>query len=80
MIHDQENSFVTVIFILNHSLEVKIFSALVNGNNCLGATVGKYSMNLAIQKCKAVGVGVVTAKGNRLEFNSHSISDVLYQF
>ena len=44
-----------------------IFSALVNGNNCLGATVGKYCMNLAIEKCKNVGVGVVTAKGNKFE-------------
>ncbi|XP_063686888.1 LOW QUALITY PROTEIN: uncharacterized oxidoreductase YjmC-like [Bolinopsis microptera] len=39
-------------------------TALVNGNNCLGATVGKYCMNLAIQKSKEIGVGVVTAKGS----------------
>ena len=75
MIHDQENSFVTVIFILTHSLEFKIFSALVNGNNCLGATVGKYSMNLAIQKCKNVGVGVVTAKGNQLAVKYNRINE-----
>ena len=41
-----------------------VSTALVNGNNSLGATVGKYSMELAIEKCKATGVGVVTARGS----------------
>ena len=37
--------------------------ALVNGNNSMGPTVGKFCMNLAISKCRDTGVGVVTAKG-----------------
>lgn len=36
-------------------------TALVNGNNSLGATVGKFSMNLAIEKSKKTGVGLTVA-------------------
>ncbi|XP_065184547.1 uncharacterized oxidoreductase YjmC-like [Sycon ciliatum] len=39
-------------------------TALVNGNQCLGATVGQFSMDLAIQKAKESGVGWVAAHGS----------------
>ncbi|XP_066259532.1 uncharacterized oxidoreductase YjmC-like [Euwallacea similis] len=38
-----------------------IATALVNGNNTLGAVVGEYCMGLAIEKAKGVGIGMVTA-------------------
>lgn len=41
-----------------------VSTALVNGNNSLGATVGKFCMRKAMEKCKSTGVGVVTAKGS----------------
>lgn len=37
-------------------------TAWVDGLNGLGAVVGNFCMDLAIQKAKAVGVGVVCAK------------------
>jgi len=37
-------------------------TALVNGNNLLGAVIGKYCMKLAIQKAKESGVGWVAAR------------------
>ena len=37
-------------------------TAWVDGNNGLGAVVGNFCMDLAIQKAKTVGVGVVAAK------------------
>lgn len=37
-------------------------TAWVDGHNALGATVGNFCMNLAIQKAKEVGVGWVVAK------------------
>lgn len=38
-------------------------TAWVNGNNGLGAVVGKFCMDLAIKKAKNVGIGMVVAKG-----------------
>ncbi|CAL1542127.1 unnamed protein product [Lymnaea stagnalis] len=37
-------------------------TALVDGNNCLGPVVGKYCMDIAIEKAKKVGIGWVCAK------------------
>lgn len=37
-------------------------TAWVDGQNGLGAVVGDFCMDLAIQKAKNIGVGVVTAK------------------
>lgn len=37
-------------------------TAWVDGNNALGAGVGRFCMDLAIQKAKNVGVGWVCAK------------------
>jgi len=41
-----------------------VATALVNGNNGLGAVVGKYCMDLALKKAKDVGIGFVTAHGS----------------
>lgn len=35
-------------------------TALVNGNNVLGPAIGKFCMNLAIEKAKETGIGMVT--------------------
>ena len=37
-------------------------TALVDGKNLLGPYVGKYCMNLAIEKAKKVGIGMVTVR------------------
>lgn len=39
-------------------------TAWVDGRNGLGAVIGNYCMDLAIDKARTVGVGVVTAKGS----------------
>ncbi|KAJ8916325.1 hypothetical protein NQ315_005020 [Exocentrus adspersus] len=39
-------------------------TVLVNGNNGLGAVVGKFCMDLAIKKAKEVGVGIVVVHGS----------------
>jgi len=39
-------------------------TALINGNNSLGAVVGNYAMDVAIKKAKNTGVGWVTVKGS----------------
>jgi len=39
-------------------------TALVDGNNSLGAVVGNYAMNLAITKAKETGVAWVTVRGS----------------
>lgn len=41
----------------------KTATAYVNGENLLGPVVGNFAMQLAIQKAKDSGVGMVTAKG-----------------
>ncbi|XP_020278475.1 uncharacterized protein LOC109852065 [Pseudomyrmex gracilis] len=38
--------------------------ALVDGKNALGQVVGKYCMELAIEKAKKFGIGMVTARGS----------------
>lgn len=38
--------------------------ALVDGKNTLGQVVGKYCMELAIEKAKKFGIGMVTARGS----------------
>lgn len=42
-------------------------TAWVDGKNGLGAVVGNFCMDLAIQKAKNVGVGVVAAKRKKPE-------------
>ena len=39
-------------------------TAWVDGNNLLGSTVSKFSMDLAIRKAKEFGIGWVVAKGS----------------
>ena len=39
-------------------------TALVEGNNSLGATVGNFAMRLAIQKAKETGVGWISVRGS----------------
>ncbi|KAH9499210.1 hypothetical protein Btru_004456 [Bulinus truncatus] len=41
-----------------------VSTALVDGNNCLGPVVGKYCIDVAIQKAKTSGIGWVSAKGS----------------
>ena len=40
-----------------------VSTALVDGRNLLGAVVGNFCMQLAIQKAKQTGIGWVVAKG-----------------
>lgn len=40
-----------------------VATALVDGNNGLGAVVGKYCMDLAIKKAKGAGIAMVVAHG-----------------
>ena len=39
-------------------------TALVDGNNGLGAVVGNFAMNLAINKARETGVGWVSVRGS----------------
>lgn len=39
-------------------------TALVDGNNLFGPTVGKFAMDIAVQKAKEAGVGWVSVKGS----------------
>ncbi|XP_069110958.1 uncharacterized oxidoreductase YjmC-like [Argopecten irradians] len=41
-----------------------VATALIDGNNLLGPVVGKYAMDIAIQKAKSAGVGIVTVRGS----------------
>lgn len=41
-------------------------TAWVDGKNLLGPVVGKFCMNLAIQKAKQCGIGWVVAKGKEM--------------
>merc|ERR550519_1132179 len=45
-------------------LKEKGCTAWVDGNNLLGSTVSRYSMDLAINKAKEFGIGWVVAKGS----------------
>lgn len=40
--------------------------AWVNGKNGLGAVVGNFCMDLAIDKARKLGIGFVVAKGKQL--------------
>ena len=44
-------------------LKENFATALVDGNNLLGAVVGTFCMELAIRKAKEHGVGFVTCRG-----------------
>lgn len=48
-------------------------TAWVDGLNGLGAVVGNFCMDLAIQKAKTVGVGVVCAKSDLIKFSCQLI-------
>ena len=48
-----------------------VATALVDGNNGLGAVVGNYSMELAMKKAKDVGIGWVAARSNNLILRFH---------
>ncbi|XP_033761815.1 uncharacterized oxidoreductase YjmC-like [Pecten maximus] len=41
-----------------------VATALIDGNNLLGPVVGKFAMDVAIQKAKTAGVGIVTVRGS----------------
>lgn len=41
-----------------------VSTALVEGHNLLGAVVGNFCMDLAIEKAKQTGIGWVVARGN----------------
>jgi len=41
-----------------------VSTALINGNNSLGAVVGNFAMDVAIEKAKVTGVGWVTVRGS----------------
>ena len=47
----------------------KAATAHVDGRNLLGPVVGNFAMQLAIQKAKESGVGMVTAKGSLIGVN-----------
>lgn len=51
-------------------------TAWVDGQNGLGAVIGNFCMDLAIQKAKNVGVGWVCAKGNLKSFNLMFVSKI----
>lgn len=55
-------------------------TAWVDGKNGLGAVVGNFCMDLAIQKAKNVGVGVVAAKGSNHYGCLRMLSSVLDYF
>ena len=49
-------------------------TAWVDGHHCLGAVVGNFCMDLAIEKAKKIGVGWVSAKGIiALSYRSNSL-------
>lgn len=39
-------------------------TALVDGNNGMGAVIGKFCMDLAIKKARDCGIAIVTARGS----------------
>lgn len=41
-----------------------VSTAWVDGRNGLGAVVGNWCMDLAIEKAKTTGIGIVSAKGS----------------
>ncbi|XP_048746557.2 uncharacterized protein LOC125659053 [Ostrea edulis] len=45
-------------------LKETVATALVEGNNILGPAVGKFAIDVAIQKAKTAGIGLVTVKGS----------------
>lgn len=45
-------------------LKETVATAWVDGSNALGAVVGNFCMNLAMEKAKTVGIGMVSAKGS----------------
>lgn len=50
-----------------HSPEIvrqTVATALVEGHNLLGPVVGKFAVDLAIQKAKEAGIGMVTVRGS----------------
>jgi len=55
-------------------------TALIDGNNSLGAVVGNFAMGVAIEKAKETGVGWVTVKGsNHFGIAGHYSAQALQQ-
>ena len=56
----------------------KAATAYVDGRNLLGPVVGNFAMQLAIQKAKESGVGMVTAKGSLIGVNIYIYTEVFH--
>ena len=55
-------------------------TALIEGNNSLGAVVGNFAMGVAIEKAKSTGVGWVTVRGsNHFGIAGHYSAQALSQ-
>ena len=55
-------------------------TALIEGNNSLGAVVGNFAMGVAIEKARSTGVGWVTARGsNHFGIAGHYSAQALSQ-
>ena len=55
-------------------------TALIEGNNSLGAVVGNFAMGVAIEKAKTTGVGWVTVRGsNHFGIAGHYSAQALSQ-
>lgn len=55
-----------------------VATAHVDGNNLLGPVVGKFSMNLAIEKAKQAGIGLVVAKRNSFSINNNKFIEIFF--
>ncbi|XP_067678012.1 uncharacterized oxidoreductase YjmC-like [Haliotis asinina] len=62
-VHDIESG-ITASNAVPSIIKESATTAHVDGNNVLGPVVGNFSMDLAIQKAKSAGVGMVAAKGS----------------
>lgn len=51
-------------------LKETVATAWVDGQNGLGPVVGKFCIDLAVEKAKNCGVGWVAAKSKKFKFNS----------
>lgn len=55
-------------------------TAWVDGLNGLGAVVGNFCMDLAIEKAKNTGVGVVCAKSSSIDLDENELLTILFCF
>ena len=57
-----------------------VSTALIDGNNSLGAVVGNFAMGVAIEKARSSGVGWVTVRGsNHFGIAGHYSAQALRQ-